>query len=138
MDINKESALFSEENLKVISNLKKAEYVCDTEHNGILCSVFYQYHPPETFDNYFALYYDENKRLMITSGSFIKAQTLDAVVSKEGEVLFSRYRHDYRKSKDGTVSIDGGREYTRAHGPRLELIVKEGNLIPKPDYSDAG
>jgi hypothetical protein len=35
------------------------------------------------------------------------------VVANDGEVIYSRYRHDYRTSKDGSVMIDGGRDYTK-------------------------
>jgi hypothetical protein len=40
-------------------------------------------------------------------------EPFQAVVANNGEVVWSRYRHDYRKSQDGSVWIDGGRDYLR-------------------------
>lgn len=62
---------------------------------------------------------------------------IECVVSNDKQVLFSKYRHDFRSSKDGSVSIDGGREYTRVIGnvrcDRVWLVPQQGKLtiIPK-------
>jgi outer membrane protein assembly factor BamB len=128
--INNESAMFSKSQVETIENLRKAIYVCSTEHKGIPVEVFYgsQEHPVSK-SRYFALY-RSNGILMITDGSFIEDQEIEAVVANNGEIIYSRYRHDYRTSKDGSVFIDGGRAYTRCSldARRITLIIRHGVL----------
>jgi hypothetical protein len=50
---------------------------------------------------------------MITNAISAFEHPMLGVVADDGEVIVSGYRHDYRRSKDGTVFIDGGRDYTR-------------------------
>lgn len=78
-------------------------------------AIFYQENPPEIAkSNYFALFLTPyGEHLLITDGLTAVSGTFDAVVSDEKEVLYSRYRHDFRLSKDKTVAIDGGRDYTK-------------------------
>jgi hypothetical protein len=130
MFINRDSALFSSSNIDVICKTKNATYVCDTEHKDILCSIFHQKDPKEGHNEYFALYYNANKELMITDGSFIKNQELIGVVADNGEVIFTRYRQDYRTTEDGSVCVDGGRAYLRcpANADQIKLILKDGML----------
>ena len=59
----------------------------------------------------------------------------ELVVAANGDVIYSRYRHDYRHSPDGSVWIDGGRDYTRSGVPTGEwdafvtLRIVEDKLI---------
>lgn len=86
-------------------------------------AIFYQENPPPIAQsNYFGLF-DRGSHLLITDGAKAMPETgIDAIVSEDGEVLFSRYRHDFRTSKDKTVSIDGGRDYTK-------LSYEPGNSV---------
>ena len=53
-------------------------------------------------------------------------------VSNDKQVLFSKSRHDFRSSKDGSVTVDGGRDYTRMLGnincERVNLLPQNGML----------
>jgi hypothetical protein len=129
--INLESAQFTSKNLQSICKIKSADYVCDTELNNNVVSVFYADVPhPVSGSRYFGLYYNQDKILMIIDGSFIEGQTFDAVEADNGEIVFSRYRHDYRESADNSVFIDGGRDYTRTSAMIgiIKLGVKDGKL----------
>lgn len=131
MKFNNDSAIFSEENIKSIEKVKNAEYVIDTEHNNISCAVFYGDTPhKDSGSRYFALYYTPiENQLMITDGSFIEEQVIMGVVSEDDEVVFSRHRHDYRQSQDGSVFIDGGRAYMRSNTNRTVAIkVSNGKI----------
>lgn len=75
--------------------------------------VYWQETPPEGYSNYFALI-TQMGSVYITSGASAVEPLITGVVANDGEVIYSRYRHDYRSSKDGSVWIDGGRDYVRS------------------------
>ena len=128
--LNLESVNFGEKQIKTICSVRNAEYVGDTEKDGVVCSVFYgkEAHPVSG-SRYFAIYYDTSKTLMITDGSFIEDQRFSVVTSNEGEKIYSRYRHDMRYSEDGSVFIDGGREYTRTNSIYETYKVVDGKFV---------
>lgn len=131
MKILNEPTMFSEENLRKIEKLRKAKFVCETEQNDIHVSIFYadEAHP-DSGSRYFGLYYTSiENQLMITNGAFIEEQEISGVVAENGDVVYSRYRHDYRRSPDDSVFVDGGRAYLRSNGAQIvSLKVKNGNL----------
>jgi hypothetical protein len=138
--INNESLLFDKNNIKRIEEVKNAKYVCDTEYKSFHVAVFYGDIPhPVSNSRYFALYYYPDKftvkeKLMITNGAFIEDQDITGVVANNGEIIYSRYRHDYRVSTDGSVFIDGGRDYTRTNTIKTVLLkVKDGVLYNTTD-----
>ena len=42
--------------------------------------------------------------------------------AKNGDIIYSQYRHDYVKSEDDSVFIDGGRDYTRSGGGKFVTL----------------
>jgi hypothetical protein len=40
-----------------------------------------------------------------------------------GDVIESRYRHDYVSCKCGGIFVDGGKDYIRRGGETLDLII---------------
>jgi hypothetical protein len=137
--IRNEPVLFSKEQVKKIELVRNAKYVCTTEHENICVEVFYGSKPHHVSGSrYFGLYRTSfTDELMITSGAFIEDQKIAAIVSDNGEIIYSRYRHDYVKSSDGTVFIDGGRAYTKCSmvppERRVTLIVRDGVLKVQND-----
>ncbi len=66
---------------------------------------------------------------MITNAITATETIITGIKAQNGEIIYSRYRHDYRESKDGSVFIDGGRDYTRHSGGELvELKIINGEL----------
>lgn len=54
-------------------------------------------------------------------------------MADDGEVIFSRWRHDWRQSQDGSCWVDGGRDYGRGGGGkriRLRLVRSEFEIVP--------
>jgi len=51
---------------------------------------------------------------MIADGISATEGHIVGVKAFNNEVIYSRYRHDYRMSSDKTVFIDGGRDYLRS------------------------
>lgn len=69
--------------------------------------------------NYFGLF-SRSGGTMITNADSITVGTWDALADPEtGEVLFSRDRHDFRRSKSGNFTVDGGRDYLKVSGHRF-------------------
>lgn len=92
--------------------------------------VYWQEKPPvEGYSNYFALIIQMGSAY-ITSGASAVEHPITAIVADDGEVIYSRYRHDYRASKDGSVFIDGGRDYTKSSvgGRFVTLKVVDGEF----------
>jgi hypothetical protein len=133
-NFSRESDNFDADTIAVIEKEYRATYVIDTSTpGGIPCAVFYaeEMHPVSK-SHYFAMYWGPNEAY-ITNGSFVEDQTFQCVVADDGEVIHSRHRHDYRTSKDGSVWIDGGREYTRSGwytGEQwITVQVKDGKVV---------
>ena len=58
----------------------------------------------------------------------LRLETISAVfVKSTKEILYSRSTHDMIWSKDGSVSIDGGREYTKITGDLENIVSVELN-----------
>lgn len=156
MNVITTSERFSAEELVKIEAHYEAKYVCETCLRGKgggwtnqAVSVFYQPDPskvPEGGSQWFGLFLldrfsldpDAPQQLCIVNAISAVEEDIQGVVAANGDVIYSQYRHDYRHSEDGTVWIDGGRDYTRSGvtpvGPGFvtlrivkdELVIVEG------------
>ena len=96
-------------------------------------AVFYNPKPdkPE-YSNYFGLFV-QNDTVIITNALVVTEGSWNGMVADNGEVVYSRYRHDFRTSTDGSVTVDGGRDYFRILGnilnPKVCVTVKEGLML---------
>jgi len=116
--IRTEPTLFTDNQTREICSDNGAEHVMDTEYKGNPCAVFYgRARHPRSRSRYFAvnLTKDQDKwkdALHVSDGAFIEDQIFDAIVADNGDVIYSRHKHDSRTSDDGSVSIRGGRART--------------------------
>ena len=130
----------------VIENKYNAKYIADfalktvgggwSESPG---QIYWQPKPPvEGYSHYFAVVLQRGQ-VFITSAQCL--ENLEFVGIKSGdEIIFSRYRHDYRSTADGKCTIDGGMDYVKVgnfpeefvsmklNGPVLEVFSRK-----KPD-----
>ncbi len=60
--------------------------------------------------------------LIICDASIVGEVEWSGALAQNGEILISTYRHDYKKSSDGTAIIDGGQDYIRSNGCELVKI----------------
>jgi len=132
MKIITEPELFTRNNSVGIEGYYDADYVCETclrsTSGGWVnfpVAIFYQpelFRVPEGGSQWFGIYrkainpFDENSETQLTITNAISAveEDIQGIMAKNGDVIYSHYRHDYRHSEDGTVWIDGGRDYTRS------------------------
>lgn len=88
--------------------------------------VYYQETPPHGYSNYFALIF-RHGGLYITSAATAVIGSICGVKADDGEIIYSRYRHDYRTSKDKSVFVDGGRDYLKTNAVKsVELTIVKG------------
>lgn len=148
--ILKDSELFSAENILRIEDKQNAVYVCETCLKGVgggwinsPVAVFWNTDPaniPPGGSAWFGMFfkYDADSAetgkigpLMITNAISAVENKITGVVAKNGDIIYSRYRHDYRLSPDGTAMVDGGRDYLRS-GPlgigTVDLAILDGLL----------
>lgn len=122
--------------LMAVEEKYNAQFVgdfCIKDRNGNyttnVAAVFWQPTPPAPHTNeYFALFIQQGS-LYIADGTSAVEKPIDAIIAANGEIVYSRHRHDYRVSSDGSVTVDGGRDYMRLVGdrsltaPRVQLVV---------------
>ena len=139
MNILNQSSIINDESIKNIEKHYKATYVfenCLRDIKGEWCNfpaaIFYTEVAHPEGSNYFGIFAD------YTDNSFKICNALSATevpidaLQIEGDIFYSRYRHDYRFHNG--VFIDGGRDYTRYGGERIneakvvKLIVVKDKL----------
>ena len=108
----------------------------DGAWQGDTCAdVYFQEVPPEQgYSQYFGLL-NQGGKLYITSAESAVEGIINCVVAMDGEIIYSRFRHDMRCSADGSVFIDGGREYIRTNSQNtipvsythLDVYKRQGN-----------
>lgn len=109
-------------------------YVCTTElsnMSNVPCDIFYNVEPNPKYKNrYFALYVSGGNMYVMGADS-VENLTFSAVRDKNGDYIYSRYRHDFVTGKGEGVFIDGGREYTRcaADAECINFVVRFGKTI---------
>lgn len=131
--------------VSLVEQKKSTKYVgdfCIKQLNGWTenpAAVFYQpIKTDPTHSDYFGLFVRDGK-LLICDASSTFTDSINAIVANDGEIVFSRYRHDYAESKDMSVWIDGGRDYLRCSHPStiIKIQMIDGNFIILPEETHA-
>jgi hypothetical protein len=108
----------------------EVRYVCTSEVNGnnTPCDIFYRSSPhPEFGNRYFAI----GKRIhgaFITSADSIEDETFAMVKDPDGNLVYSRFRHDFIMLPNGNM-IDGGRAYTRTNTHVRLFKIKDAEFV---------
>ena len=130
MKIDTKCSFIKEDMIAVFEKEYNAKYVLETDLLGKdkfsgatfwlnkPAAIFYTEKAHPRGSNYFALYFDGSS-LMITDGLHSVKDVVFSGIEAEGEVVYSRYRHDYREGKNGAF-VDGGRDYFRYGGDRFD------------------
>jgi hypothetical protein len=120
MKILNECDFLNHEGIRKVEEQYNARYVfesCIKDRLGnwtmMTAAIFYTEIAHPKGSNYFALYHDDGG-FMITDGISATQDIINAVRAHNGDIIYSRHRHDYRISPDKTVWIDGGRDYLRS------------------------
>lgn len=146
MQLITESTLFSPESIERIEKHYDAKYVCETgvkQDGGWRwpAAVFYQPDrekvPPggtQWFGLFWALKdhldpHGESRPVICNAISALEPFT--GVVADNGDIIWSCYRHDYHTSPDGSVWIDGGRDYVRCpvNAKLVTLAIEKDQVV---------
>ena len=89
--------------------------------------VFYVPNPDTSkgHTHYFGMFVRDDENVYITEASTAFSDPISGIPTPDGEVIVSRYRHDYVE-KDGRM-IDGGRDYVRSSMHPTVRITVDGD-----------
>lgn len=145
--INFGSTSYPELDIKKLEGIKNAKFVCELAIKGKFgwtespAQIYYQETPPVPgYSNYFALIYQMGQ-LYITTGESVVGIPIEGIETEAGEIIFSRFRHDFRKAQTADVSVDGGLDYLRVVGDihskkNVVLTIKDGSLVVVDDKAE--
>jgi hypothetical protein len=104
-------------------------------------AVFYQLEPAEGHSDHFGLTVRGEYTYITSAQSAVDTEFI-GMMSKDGEIVYSRFRHDYRLSTDGNVMVDGGRDYLKTNGRgravRLKIVNDEVKVLGFVKYDEDG
>ena len=102
-------------------------HVCTTEFGDVIADIFYRESPhPEFGNKYFAILFRDDKPY-IANADDIEKLTFGMVINDDGDLEYSRSRHDHKIFKNGNM-IDGGRDYIRSSGKVKIYVVRDGKM----------
>ena len=78
--------------------------------------------------HYLGVHADRDGALWLSNAGSIQETTWPAAVGQDGEVVVSRFRHDFQQTQDKTASIDGGQDYARGSGPSAAVQIEGAAL----------
>jgi len=130
----KDGYWLKEASIKKVEDLRNAKYMgywCTKRLDGKSWNespvdVFYQYNPDieAGHSNYFGIFL-QNDSVYITDAKSCFSEPIVGSICEDGEVIVSRYRHDY-VAKKGAM-IDGGRDYTRTNMCKTAKVIVDGD-----------
>jgi hypothetical protein len=142
IEIPKDGYHFNAGSLKTISEKYNAQYMgywCtqrkDGSWNEVPVDVFYQENPDleQGHSNYFGMFIETRdeqygRHVYITDAASAFSEPMTGSLCDDGEVIVSRYRHDYVEKKG--AMIDGGRDYVRTAGTKsISVTVNGPNFV---------
>jgi hypothetical protein len=129
MKILNESSIYKPAGIKIVEDKMNAKYVCESclrNRDGgwanVPVAIFYTELAHPEGSNYFGIYNNIDGRTTITNA--ISATEPFSGLLIDNEVVYSRYRHDFREHNG--IFVDGGRDYLKFGGERIDQaeIVK--------------
>ena len=135
----KDGYWFSEAQIKKAEELYNATYMCywctkrlnGESWNDSPVDVFYQPNPDTNLGHkhYFGLFKElQTGSLYITDATSAFSEPMMGIETDDGEVIVSRYRHNYVE-KDKYM-VDGGRDYFRTSGgPGVRIRVEGSEFV---------
>ena len=136
-----------EEHRASIEKSRNAKFVCELSVKGKFgwtdnpAMIFFQETPPKPeFSNYFGLIHQVDSWYII-DGSSVVGIPIEGIETKAGEIIYSRFRHDFRKAQTEEIWVDGGLDYGRLVGnifdiTHVVLTIKGAELVVVEDQAE--
>lgn len=129
---------FNATQIGMVEQEYNCRYVCEwntinkaDKTNDSPIALFWQEVPHPRGSNWMGMFL-KGKEVYVCDGESASRLPIMGYVSNSNQVLFSKHRHDFRQSNDGSVTVDGGREYTRILGnvrcQQVWLLPQKGEL----------
>ncbi|MGZ8924461.1 MAG: hypothetical protein ACXW2E_01125 [Nitrososphaeraceae archaeon] len=102
-------------------------------------AIFYNPNPNKELGHthYFGIFVTPDNKIVITNGEPAFKQPILGVIADNNDIIYSRFRHDYRVSPDNSVWIDGGRDYCRTNTKRfIQLVIDKDKLVIQPNHQE--
>lgn len=135
----------SEKFVKYIEEKYDAKFVIDRalpNSPSNLASLFYcKKKHPESKSHYAAFwltktFHTDGYSLVVVNGQPIADNPISAIMTKSGEILYSRTVHDFRYSTDKSVFVDGGPAYLRYGGNVTPDMLINLRIVKDKIYID--
>ena len=122
-----ESSFIDEVGIKQIEETRHAKYVyenCQRTKDGgyanFPLAVFYTEKKHPEGSHFFGVFVDPTTRRTMVCDAAKHMGPINGIALPSGDVIYSRYRHDFREHQD--VFVDGGRDYLRCGGKDLAVL----------------
>jgi len=136
MKIHNESSWLKPDGITKVEQMYNAKYVFEsclkTRFGGwseFPVAIFYTEQPHPEGSNYFGLFRNDFGQLTIANGISALEEFVGLQIGED--IIYSRYRHDYRtlnEDEDESAGfIDGGRDYVRSNPEVGKLVTLKVN-----------
>ena len=131
-DNEPDHSMFPDEVIEQVEQNYNCRYVTEWHlDNKQMVLLFWNDTPHPKGSNWMGVY-GSGDHLYVCDGIAASRLPVCCMVSNDKQVLFSKTRHDFRSSHDGSVTVDGGREYLRVLGAvrneSVWLVPQNGEL----------
>jgi hypothetical protein len=120
-------SFLSPKRIQKIEGRYKAKYVFESQlklrsdrWSDFSAAVFYADEPHPKGSSWFGIW-NHLERFMISNAISAVEEPFFGAVAENGDIIYSRHRHDFRESEDKTVFVDGGRDHCR-HDFEHEIV----------------
>ena len=125
--ILRESSFIDAVGIKLIEETRHAKYVYETcpktkdgDYANIPMAVFYTEKKHPEGSHFFGVFIDPVTRRTMVCDASKHMGPLEGIALPNGDVIYSRYRHDFREHD--RVFVDGGRDYLRYGGAGINEV----------------
>jgi hypothetical protein len=140
MRILTDCSFLSEKQIEKIAEKYNAKYVFESQlklrggnWSDFSAAVFYTEIPHPEGSNWFGIWRNGEKYMISNAISAVE-EPFFGVLADNGDVIYSRHRHDDHASDDGELFIGGGRSHTSHDLTHLvvKLIVSKDKVVIVP------
>lgn len=99
--------------------------------------IFYSKKSHPEGSNYLAISKVKGNTIILSNG-ISTTEPFTGIRAKNGDIIYSHYRHHFNTSEDGSVWIDGGRDYVRTNSIEslISLILIYDKIVENKNITE--